>query len=336
VTDDPTENPAQTTDSDLLNPWGVSYSPTGPFWVSDNGSGLATAYSVDPATHATTKLGIEVSILGDGSVTGQVFNDSSVAFHGDPFLFASEDGTISGWRPALGTTAEVLATVTGASYKGSALGTSGGVSYLYSANFAAGTIDVLDGDLVPTTLAGSFTDPNLPAGFAPFNVQNLGGTLFVSYAVVGANGDDVAGLGNGVVDAFDLQGNFVRRITAGGALNSPWGLALAPFSFGSFAGALLVGNFGDGRIHAFDPATGAPLGALTDANGDPIAIDGLWALVPGNGGAGGDAGAVYFSAGPQGETHGLFGAIAVPEPGTLVVLAGGLLGLGWSGRRPTG
>jgi len=336
VTDDQTANPAQTTDPALVNAWGLSSSPTSPFWVSDNGSGVSTLYSVAPATNATTKLGLTVSIPGAGNVTGQAFNSGAASgqFGGDLFLFVSEDGTVSGWRGALGSAAEALQLGTGQSYKGTAIGATGGFSYLYSADFASAAIDILRGDASAPSLAGSFLDPNLPAGFAPFNIQNLGDTLFVTYAVVGSNGDDVAGLGNGIVDAFDLQGNLLRRVTAGGELNSPWGLAIAPSSFGALAGALLVGNFGDGRIHAFDASSGAPLGALLDGQGNPIAIDGLWALAPGNGGSGGDPGSIYFTAGPSDEQHGLFGVVrVVPEPSTIALFASGLVGLGCSRRR---
>ena len=268
VTDDQGANAAQLTDPDLVNAWGVSYGPTSPFWVSDNGTGRSTLYRVDPTTNATTKVGLVVAIPGDGSVTGQVFNGSagSGQFNGDNFLFASEDGTVSGWRGALGTNAEVLQTADpGNSYKGTAIGTIGSDAYFYATNFATAQIDVLKGSALAPDLTGNFVDPNLPAGVAPFNVQNLGGTLYVTYAVVGPTGDDVAGPGNGIVDAFDLQGNFLARIATGGALDSPWGLAIAPASFGSLAGDLLVGNFGDGKINAYDLATKALSGTLIDA-----------------------------------------------------------------------
>lgn len=332
VTDDQGANPAQTTDPDLVNAWGISYAPTGPFWVSDNGTGVTTLYSVNPATNATTKLGLTVTIPGDGSITGQTFNPAfgSGAFNGDLFAFVSEDGTISGWRASLGTSAEVLQIGSDANiYKGTTFATVGTHSYVYSANFRNGTIDVLKGDAAAPTLAGTFTDPTLPAGYAPFNVQNINGQIFVTYALQDASKEDeIAGAGNGFVDVFDTSGNLIGRVASNGSLNAPWGLSIAPASFGSIAGDLLVGNFGDGTINIFDLSSDTFKGLLTDKNGDIITIDGLWALTAGNNGPAGNADAIYFSAGPNGESHGLFGVIAapVPEPATLSLILGGLLG----------
>ena len=327
------------TDADLVNPWGISYPPTGPFWVSDNGTGKSTLYSVDPATNATTKNGLVVAIPGVGNVTGQAFNPTagSGQFNRDNFLFVSEDGTISGWRGALGTTAEVLQLASSDNvYKGSALATISGNSYLYSANFRAGTIDILKGDAGAPNLSGSFLDPNLPSGYAPFNVANLGGVLYVSYAVkdpLNPN-DEASALGNGIVDRYDLQGNLLKRVATGGSLDSPWGLAIAPASFGTFAGDLLVGNFGDGKINAFDLSGDSFAGQLADAQGDPLAIDGLWGLIPGNGGNAGNSESIYFTAGPGNEAHGRFGVLnAVPEPAAGVLVGMGLAALavakGW-------
>lgn len=326
VTDDQGVNPAQVTDPALLNAWGISSSGTSPFWVSDNGSGVTTLYSVNPATNATTKLGLTVAIPGDGSVTGQVFNPmtGSGAFNGDPFLFASEDGTISGWRSGLGTTAETLQTGSTANvYKGIAFANVGGHGYIYAANFKTGVIDVMKGDAGAPNLAGSFTDPTLPAGYAPFNVENLGGNLFVTYAKQSGGTDEVDGAGLGYVDEFDTSGNLIRRIASNGPLNAPWGLAIAPSSFLGFAGDLLVASFGSGTIDAYDLATGNFVGVLRGADGNPIMIDGLWGLSVGNGGSAGSKWEVYFSAGPNDEADGLFGALtAVPEPGTLALFAG--------------
>jgi uncharacterized protein (TIGR03118 family) len=178
-------------------------------------------------------------------------------------------------------------------------------------------VDVLKGSAGAPNLAGSFVDPNLPSGYAPFNVLVLGGSIYVTYAVVGPTGDDVAGAGNGIVDKYNLNGTFVGRLVTGGLLNSPWGMAIAPSGFGDLGGDLLVGNFGDGRIHAYNPNTGAFVETLTDTKGNPLAIDGLWALQFGNGGGAGPTSTLFFTAGPDEESHGLFGALtAVPEPST--------------------
>jgi len=330
VTDDQLANAAQITDPGLVNAWGLSYSPTSPFWVSSNGMGQAQLYAVNPATQSTTKQGLTVSIPGDGTVTGEVFNaNAGSAFGGDLFLFVSEDGTISGWRGALGTTAETLVPGSDANvYKGTAFGTTGGNSYLYATNFRTGMIDVEKGTAAAPSLSGTFADPNLPAGFAPFNIQNLGGPLYVTYAQQDATKhDEVAGVGLGFVDSYDLQGHLLARVATGGTLNAPWGLAIAPSSFGAMAGALLVGNFGDGRINAFDPTTHAFLGQVQDAGGGTLAIDGLWAIAPGNNGNGGSSSLLYFTAGPDDESHGLFGVLTpAPEPSTFALLIAGLSG----------
>jgi uncharacterized protein (TIGR03118 family) len=330
VTDDPMVHAGQITDPGLVNAWGLSYAPTSPFWVSSNGTGEAQLYAVNPATQATTKQGLTVSIPGDGTVTGQAFNSNASAFGGDLFTFVSEDGTISGWRSALGTTAETLVPGSSANvYKGVAFGTIGGSSYLYAANFRTGAIDVEKGSAAAPSLTGTFADPNLPSGYAPFNVQNLGGTLYVTYAQQdAAKHDEVAGAGLGLVDSYDLQGHLLGRVATAGTLNAPWGLAIAPGSFGAMAGALLVGNFGDGRINAYDPATHAFLGQVQDAGGGLLDIDGLWAISPGNGGNGGSASLLYFTAGPDDESHGIFGVLTpVPEPSLTLLLLAGLLGL---------
>jgi uncharacterized protein (TIGR03118 family) len=317
--------PAARTDDKLINPWGVSFPPGGPFWISDNGSGNTTV---------ADKNGVPIAIAGNptpeitiappagqtapATATGQVFNTTGSGFaisqggkSGSAlFLFATEDGTISGWNPNVNPAASVLAVDNSgakAVYKGLALATSSAGTTLYAANFHAGTVDMFNDAFQPI---GSFTDPGVAPGFAPFNVQVLDGHLFVAFAQQDADKeDDVPGLGHGFVDEFDLNGTLVRRVISGGVLNSPWGLALAPGNFGQFAGDLLVGNFGDGHVNAFNRSTGAFAGTLTGTDGKPITIGDLWALTPGSGGAGSDPNTIFFTAGLADEAHGLFGSL---------------------------
>jgi uncharacterized protein (TIGR03118 family) len=320
---------AQNLDPNLVNPWGLTSSATSPFWVANNGTGTSTLYN-GPGVPQGLVVTIPGILQGVDSVpTGAIFN-SAGAFPIGPggqnaaFLFSTEKGAIAAWHASLGTTAANMFVATdGAVYKGLALAGSGATAHLYAPDFANGKIDVIDANFQKTTLAGSFVDPILPSGYAPFNIQNLGGKLYVTYALRNGS-EDVPGPGNGFVDVFDLNGNFQQRLLSGGALNSPWGLAIAPADFGPFGGNLLVGNFGDGRINAYDLTNGAFLDTLKDENGDPIEIDGLWALKFGNGGNGGDPDDLYFTAGISDEEHGLFGEISAAEAsGTPTVPDGG-------------
>lgn len=309
---------AATTDPHLQNPWGISSSATSPFWVSNNGTGVSTLYNGAGVPNA-----LVVTVPG-GAPTGQVFNGTG-KFNADLFIFASENGSISGWRGALGTTAETLVdnTAAGAVYKGLAIGTINSDSYLYAADFHNNKIEVVPSSGAPA-LSGNFTDPTLPAGYAPFNIQNINGELYVAYAKQDANAEDeVAGPGLGYVDVYDLHGNFLRRFASQGNLDAPWGLALAPADWGSFGGDLLIGNFGNGQINAYDPL-GNFAGTLVDGNGNPIVNDGLWGLKFGNGGNGGKVNSLYFTAGLNGEANGLFGQLdPIPEPATYGLLASG-------------
>jgi len=312
---------APVVDPSLINAWGMSQTATSPVWVSAGDTHVSTIYSGASAT-GVTKAGLTVVVPG-GGVTGQVANTTSgFVVCGGPcspakFIFATERGVISGWAPNVNVTpvapsthAVAAVAVPGANYKGLALATSAGVPYLYAANFGAGSVDVFDSTYHRQLWVGAFTDPNLPAGYVPFNVASIRGLLYVSYAVADSHHhDDVAGPGHGIVNVFQTDGTFVRRLITGGALNSPWGMAYASnVAFGKFSGALLVGDFGDGLIHGYDPRNGSYRGVVTDAAGAAIRIDGLWGLLFGNG-TSAATNALMFTAGPGGEDHGLFGIL---------------------------
>ena len=319
-------------DANLVNPWGNGFAAAGPFWIGNNGTGTSTLYDGSGnAIPLIVKIPAAGGAATPGPVTGVIFNSfgsNTAAFNvaaGKPavFLFCSEDGVISGWNSSVdATNAKILADRSGASavYKGCALGGTAAAPLLFAANFHSGQVDVFDGSLNLVANSAAFVDAAVPAGFAPFNVQVIGGKVYVAYAMQDSEKhDDVAGPGNGYVDIFNTAGTLLTHLIARGPLNSPWGFALAPPSFGIFGGALLVGNFGDGKINAFDPVTGAALGFLQDLAGNPIAIPGLWSINFGNGVRNQDPGTLYFTAGIGGgpnndplEKHGLLGSIQAP------------------------
>ena len=329
VSDQPGKAPL--TDPDLVNAWGLAASPGtnavpgSPLWVADNGSDKATLYAGATAT-SVSKVGLVVSVTG-AAPTGQVFNSDPSAFvvrdsqghsGSSVFLFDTENGTIDGWSPAVGAVGTNPSTVTEvarnrgarAVYKGLAIAQLSGKTYLYATNFRSGRVEAYNSAFKRARLPGGrFTDPRLPAGYGPFGIAEINGQLYVTFAKQDATRhDDVAGQGHGFVDVFSNGGAFVRRLVTRGALDSPWGLALAPAGFGQFSGDLLVGNFGNGHINVYSPATGAHLGQLRRPNGRPIVIDGLWGLRFGNGNAA-RTNQLIFSAGPDHESHGLLGKI---------------------------
>jgi uncharacterized protein (TIGR03118 family) len=313
---------ATITDPNLVNAWGLTAGPGGPFWVSDNGTGVSTLYGGDGQA-----VPLVVTIPpASGNPQGPIGSPSGIVFNGTGdftltqngvsgvpfFIFATEDGTIAGWAPDINFVTAVTAVDNGGTtsqvdYTGLALANNGSGNFLYVADAVGGTIHVFDHNFQPATLSGSFTDPTLPAGYTPYNIQNINGTLYVTFT----NQSTGEVLGNGQVDAFDTNGHLIRSLTRGGNLNMPWGLAIAPPDFGQFGGALLVGNKGDGHIDAYNPVNGDFRGQLQDPNGNPISIDELWGLSFGNGGAAGDPDSLYFTAGPNNYADGLFGSIQV-------------------------
>jgi uncharacterized protein (TIGR03118 family) len=296
-----------------MNPWGVSFSGTSPFWVSDQVNNVATLYN---ASGIPTPLIVSTP----GGPTGQVFNPTTGFLIGGAapatFIFATLSGNIEAWNGAQGTTAAIVAPSIGGVYTGLTMGTLNGNNMLYVANKAAGNIVVFNSSFQQVQLGGgAFVDPSVPTGLTPYNIQNIGGNLYVEYSGPTGTG--------GVVAVFDTAGNLLQSITDS-HLDAPWGVTLAPTGFGTFGGDLLVGNFGSGTIDAFDPVTGAFAGVLTDSSGNPIVNSGLWALefrtpVAGNANTGSSAASLFFTAGIDRQADGLFGRIdpAVPEPGTL-------------------
>jgi uncharacterized protein (TIGR03118 family) len=347
-------------DSNLINPWGISFGPQTNFWISENNKGFA---SVDQLAGGTLQLNALNPVViatppgqtpGTGAPTGTVFNTAGTGFNvseggvsgSAEFLFATEDGTISGWNFNVDSRHSILEVDRskvglGAVYKGLAIANvGGGKENLFASNFRAGMVEVFDQNF---NLINSFTDPTVPKGYAPFNVQVLNGKLYVTFALQNASKhDDVGGPGHGFVDTFNLDGTGMQRIATQGRLNSPWGLAIAPASFGALAGDLLVGNFGNGSISVFDKNTNAFLGDLKDKNGNVLRIGDLWALTIGNGTSAGNPNTIYFTAGVLHEQHGLFGSLtattvtAAPEPSTFGLMLSGVAAVGWWHRRKNG
>ena len=318
---------AQFQEDVVQNAWGLSQSPTSPVWISDNGADATTLYSsAVPDLQVALPGGVKQVAIEGGAPTGQVFNadpsttDFVIQNPTDPsksakpnFIFATESGRIDAWSPAVdvATAHTVVDNGANAVYKGLAMATSGDATYLYAANFRSGRIEVYDASWQPAELDGHFVDFDMPASYAPFNIQFLAGHLYVTYAQRDEGlKDDVAGRGHGFVDVFNTDGTLVGRLVSHGGLNSPWGLAIAPEGFGDLGGALLVGNFGDGRIHAYDATTGRPMGELRGDDGKPLAIDGLWGLMFGNGTTF-PSDSLLFTAGPNDEADGLFGTLTV-------------------------
>ncbi|PTL81242.1 TIGR03118 family protein [Vitiosangium sp. GDMCC 1.1324] len=313
---------AEHTDPDLVNPWGIVFNPFGFVWISDNGTGLSTLYDGNGVKNSlVVSIPAPPGETGPGKPTGIVSNNSGafIASRGTAsgtsfFIFATEQGLIAAWVPSVDFTHALIAvdnSSTGAIYKGLALTGTGTDLHLYATDFHNGKIDVFDSTFAPFTLPpGAFTDPTIPAGFAPFGIQSINGSLYVTYAKQDADReDDVAGKGLGFVNIFDANGRLIRRLASRGKLNAPWGLALAPASFGKFGNKLLVGNFGDGLINVYDPQNGHCEGRLERPDGTPVHIDGLWGLSFGNGILDQPTDTLFFTSGPDHEAHGLYGRL---------------------------
>ena len=337
--------PATTMDSNFINPWAIT--PTSTFWMNTQGSGFSYVVptagtvsfkvSIPSASGVTTTIGSPTGAVSAASAaTGYILSNGTKA----SFIFDSLDGLISGWNSKLGATVSPIPVALpivnnssiGAVYTGLAQDTTGGSTFLYAAN-STGNIHVFNSswtDVTGTaTFAGKFVDPNSVAGFVPFNIQTVGSNLDVTYAHLGPGGTPLPG---GYVDEFDANGNFIKRIATGGPLSAPWGVTLAPANFGSFSNDLLIGNFGNGEILAYDATTDLFLGTLNGANGQPLDNPFLWALETRTGGANDNTNALYFTAGINNQQDGLFGEITAttPEPATIFGTATGLLAIALS------
>jgi uncharacterized protein (TIGR03118 family) len=337
-----------TIDANLSNPWGVAIAPGSPFWIADNNSNVSTLYSGTGAMETdgitgSSAVGITIPASAAGTPanpTGQVYNGSggfliptSAGQETALFIFDGEGGTIAAWASGSGASAVTTyddGVVNGANhavYKGLALGTVNGATFLYATDLHNNKVDVFDTNFTkPPAMQGKFVDPAIPAGFVPFGIAALNGQLYVSYAKQdAAKHDETTGAGLGYVDVFDFGGNLVNRFASAGALNAPWGMAIAPEGFGSLAGDLLIGNFGDGKINIFAPngtALATSMGSLSVNNGGTFALPGLWSLVFGNGDADKPMTTLFYTGGFADQTDGVFGSISItmsttapPSPG---------------------
>ena len=309
------------TDSNLLNAWGLAAAPGGPFWIADNNSNKSTLYDGN-GTPQSLVVSIPAGANGPANPTGQVYNGTtdfvittSTGSAPAQFIFSGEGGTITGWAQSVsGMTATIAYddAAGGAIYKGLALANNGSANHLYATDLHNAKIDVFDTHFQKVTLSGTFADPMIPAGFAPFGIQLINNQLYVTYAKQDATAhDETLGAGLGYVNVFDVNGSLVKRFASAGALNAPWGIALAPSGFGSAAGKLLIGNFGDGIINTFDPAMATHLGSISLGSGKQLAVPGLWALAFGNGTASQPTGALFYTAGPNNQVDGVFGRVDV-------------------------
>lgn len=313
------DTPGTQTDELIVNPWGLAFDPTGYGWVANQDTSTVTLYN---GNGAVQDLVVEIPAggAGDANPTGIVHNptqDFRVTQNGvtgvSQFIIAGEAGTLAGFSQAVNATEAVTVYDIGDGpvYKGLAIGRSTGAHYLYAADFLNNNIDVFDRNFVRVALVGHFRDPGLPAGYAPFSIQTVGDRVYVAYARQSTTSADeaVKGAGLGVVSVFNTNGTFIRQLVNGGALNAPWGMAVAPVNFGSFSNHLLVANFGDGRITAYNTSNGNFAGTLSRSDGTPIVIDGLWGISFGNGSFSQPLNTLFFTAGPVNETHGLYGRI---------------------------
>jgi uncharacterized protein (TIGR03118 family) len=311
--------PAAHTDANLKNPWGVAFNPKGFVWVADNGTNVATLYDGNGVPQSLV-VTIPDGKNGSASPTGIVFNGTqsfTVLENGKSgaaaFIFAGEGGTITAWAPSVGpTNAFVMYDdgTGGAVYKGLALAAMNGNNFLYATDFHNNKIDVFNTNFTKVAMRGNFTDPAIPAGFAPFGIQAISSNLFVTYAMQdAAKHDDVAGAGLGMIDVYDTAGNLKQRFATGGSLNAPWGIAQAPGNFGSMSGAILIGNFGDGTINAFNASSGQSMGPLNGPNSGPVAEHGMWGIAFGNDLSNQPSNTLFFAAGPNDEADGVYGRI---------------------------